>query len=622
MTSPERDTSRSAPPGLPAGGADSRRRFLGRCLLALCAVQVAVFGVLLAPPDLALGYPFPGGDGGDWLSCGLALAGEATRDTGRSPLLPLVLAALHRLGLLSWTPLVLQLALAALAIGFYHLATEVSHPSAAFAVGVLPLLASGLVRFSFEVMADLPAAALLTWAAVFWLRARRRPRRALCAGLLGGSAALAQAGGLLLLPACAWSALRWRRAAWREPALWLGAMLLVALPVVGAAWRADQGPGIVSATHWAFLRLHVPPLGFYVAAGCSLLGWPALLLAIAGLALPTRDPAARDAVSLARALALAAGVFFLLLYDYPARRLWLYAAPALALGLAVALDRLPGRARLGAAVATLVVAAWPAPGAASEEAAWVAWPVPTVVARGLPPTLARHDLAAAWRASPIAQAWRAHRRYPSFVPLAAARFRSDDSVVLVSAASLPAQERYREMYGLGNALGKRVKVVPEALLPPAWWGWRHATPAGPAGGGFDFARLRLPGDAGSVLLARPLPASGAPLPPWPSPGEAGPDTDPAVLAADLNQARWVDSRLEGPDAFLAVALGDARGAEWVRLLALLTHTSSLFVLTPDDLARLPETFARTPPPTATARAGVAVWRTRFRAWTVLVARPR
>src|SRR5204862_244837 len=57
---------------------------------------------------LSLTYPFAGGDSYDWIANGLRLAGEDVRYSGRPPLLPGVIALLHRLSALSWLPLLLQ----------------------------------------------------------------------------------------------------------------------------------------------------------------------------------------------------------------------------------------------------------------------------------------------------------------------------------------------------------------------------------------------------------------------------------------------------------------------------------------------------------------------------------
>lgn len=62
-------------------------------------------------PDLALHYPFAGGDAWDWIANGLRIAGHDVRYSGRPPLLPLLLAALERLSALAAFPALNLLAL-------------------------------------------------------------------------------------------------------------------------------------------------------------------------------------------------------------------------------------------------------------------------------------------------------------------------------------------------------------------------------------------------------------------------------------------------------------------------------------------------------------------------------
>src|SRR5881628_1542732 len=82
----------------------------------LCLLRLA----LLVPADLNLTYPFVGGDSHDWIANGLRLAGEDVRYSGRPPLLPLVIALLHRLSALSWLPLLLQGLFLATVLVFYR----------------------------------------------------------------------------------------------------------------------------------------------------------------------------------------------------------------------------------------------------------------------------------------------------------------------------------------------------------------------------------------------------------------------------------------------------------------------------------------------------------------------
>lgn len=583
-------------------------------LLGLCAAQVLFFALCLVGPDLDLAYRFLGGDSLDWISNGLSLAGEDTRQTGRPLLLPAMLAALARGSGLRFAPLVLQVAFAGLALGVYRLAAIRHHRTTALTLACLLLVSSTLERFSFEIMADILAAALMVWSAACWLRARERPGLQVVAGTLGGLAGLAQAAGLLLLPAYAWSLGRFRRSQLRRPAPWIGSLLLVGLPAAGAVWLRSRlgGVGIVSARQMALLRPHLPPLAFYSAAACSLFGWPAVALACGGAALRSGGEEDREEAAFALVLVAAAVTFFGLLYDYPARRMGLYVLPGAVLLAARGLDRLGSRARWTVTILALAVAAWPTPGSALEETSWVLWPWPTVIVRG-GGGLATPTLGEAWRTSAVAQAWDARRATAGFVPFDATPYRGDLSALVLAPAVLGVEERSRIQSRLGNALGKRVKVVAEELVPMEWWGWRHAQPVGTAQG-FAFWRLHLAGDPASYLLVRPQASQSAALP------APGADPDPRRQRIDLERARWVEGQLRGTDPLLAVCLVDATWPDWARILALRTRTSSLFVLGPADVERLPPGFATPPGAGRREHRGLVAWRGTFRGWDVLVVR--
>src|SRR5947209_406741 len=115
--------------------------FLIVALLGL--VRLALLAPGLIPADLNLTYPFVGGDSHDWIANGLRLAGEDVRYSGRSPLLPLVIALLYRLSALSWLPLLLQGLFLATVLVFYRRAARLFPRGAAGVAGLARPLGRG-----------------------------------------------------------------------------------------------------------------------------------------------------------------------------------------------------------------------------------------------------------------------------------------------------------------------------------------------------------------------------------------------------------------------------------------------------------------------------------------------
>jgi hypothetical protein len=292
-------------------------------LAALCAVWLAALAPRLIYPDLNLDYPFVDGDSHDWIANGLHLAGHDVRYSGRSPLLPLALAGLDRLGLLRlWPPLGLLLFLATVLV-FHSLAARLAAPAAAFAAALMLLASYTLQGLALEVMADVPASCLMLWSAWAFVTAmeggagaeapgdaggpggigkgigkpeglpeRRHglPRRYVLGGLLAGLAALTQQIGLIV-PVAALAALGVRRR--RElgtPWPWIGLLTAAALPGLWLAvkrWAfAAYGDSLLD--QWGLLGLHASSLRPYLWSLLSFLGLPACLLLVVGIALVAR----------------------------------------------------------------------------------------------------------------------------------------------------------------------------------------------------------------------------------------------------------------------------------------------------------------------------------------------
>jgi Dolichyl-phosphate-mannose-protein mannosyltransferase len=557
-------------------------------LAALAVANGLLLALLLFHPRPEWWYPFPGPDSDDWIANGLALAGASVRYSVRPPLYPLLLALLHRCGALGLFPALNQAFLVLGVLILYRLLARSFSHRVSLVVSLAFLASASLGLTTTYAGADLAASVLLFAGAAAFLAAGERPGLYPLAGLLAGLSAVTQQAALLSPLPAAVALLAYRRSDLRRPGPWLGAAAFALPP---ALWEVTKrlafgSFGDVINRNWSLLRPHLDGIGFYALAGLGLLGWPAALVAAAGAAraLPRlrRDEAAGFLLALAAALL----AFFVLCYDFEAKRLLLYACwPAgffLARGLA-GLER--RRGFWLAAVAVLVGSALPAPGTTQwGEPRFLLWPAPPVYASlegagegaaGLR-SVAVHR-APWWRpAAATAQARALAARgaqappAPDPAPFATAR-----SVVYLFPPGVSWEQRHQDQLRLGNALRRRVKFVPEELYPSAWWGFRGAAPLTDAG---PFTALRLPLPAApewSALIVRrasPLAKTLRRGAAQAAPEQLAPT--PADLARDLDRAAAVGRAVRGRDGFLIVL---AEPAEWVRLLPFVAATSGLYV---------------------------------------------
>jgi hypothetical protein len=592
---------------MPAPGGRLARRLLW-ALLGLCLAVFAALAPRLLYPDLNLDYPFVDGDSHDWIANGLFYAGHDVRFSGRPPLLPLAFALLDRLGALHWWPLLGLLLFLATVAGFYNLAARFWPPAAAFAAALVVLAGYSLQGLSLEVMADMPASCLILWSCRAFLTAGESPRRYAWSGLLAGLSALTQPPALLL-PVAAGATLAARRRrdlATRWP--WIGLGLAAACQGAWMAVRriafASYGDSLIDA--WRLFGLHLQSVRFYLFSLLALLGLPACLLLVAGLALAGRSAwrgrdarcAAASLFALLLFLALFGSIAFF--YRWEAKRLALYAVWPAALLIAealaplAALARPAGRAAFAAAAALAIGgAALPLPEPA-HDAQWAAlWPLPPLAARveladpEARPSVARlaaADLArwstfgrgaAAWAARPRGEA------RPSPARFAAARAalylfdRQDDG-----------GGRYRTVTRLSNALYKPVRFVPRSALAP-WWGLLSVSPLGQLTGDYAVYRAVLPGLAGSWLLVtpgdRPLdlglrrPAAAA---------------NGAAAAAAAAEAAAIAAWVGRGNAYVALFPGGRDPAELY--LMFLLRSTELYVVEPRDAAATRAILARSP----------------------------
>lgn len=500
-----------------------RRDPLLGCLGLLAVLQAVVLAPPLVYPDLNLEYPFMGGDSHDWIANGLRLAGHDVRYSGRAPLLPLVIALLERAGMLSWLPVLLVALFHGTVLAFYMLAARLSSRSAAFAAALALMVCHSLLGLSLEVMADVPASCLLFLAARSFLVERYRG-----AGLLGGLSAVTQPIGLVLAVPAALTLLLQRTEHLRSRALWTGAALFAALPGLWMAFRPAGGEADIPSRQWDLVSFHLGSVPFYGRALLALLGLPACVALAAGLWIAVR----KGEVFVVALFAALAG-FFVFLYTWEAERFLVYPVWMAGLLIAIALAKLP---RAAFAVAAVLVVA----GAA------------------LPP-----------RGEPlqIRRAWERRARMWHLDPKVV---RQDRSALYVYETT---PGRYRTITRLGNALRKRVKVVPRSWLEP-WWGWMRMERLGVIGED-AVHRVWLPGMADSWVIVGEV-----------EPGEGGQGGEGLRLATAIVE------ELEGWDGYVALVAGEPH--PWQLYLPFLIETTELYVPEPGQEGEILRIFEAAP----------------------------
>lgn len=581
------------PPGANALARDPRFRVLA----LLCLLHLAFLAAHLAYPDLDLDYPFLDGDSPDWISNGLRLAGHDVRYTGRSPLLPLLIALLERIGALFWLPVVLETLFHGTVLVFYGVAARFQPRWAAFVIALSLLLSHSLQGLALQVMADVPASCLLFLAAAAFLLANERRWLYVASGLLAGLAYLTQSAALLWAPAAAVTVLLARPRDLRTPFPWTGLLLFAGVP---ALWKAVQlatlgTEGNLPARQWELLRLHTDSVPFYLYAFISFLGLPACFLLIPGLAWTARRAAARSASHL-YILALFTGLlaFFVFVYDFNAKRFLVYVAWPAGLMLAEALARLPRRIAPWAAGALLAGAAFPLPGTGNDPAWAGLWP--------LPPTYLHADFRSSPTGSPtldpaglrietlpvallgrICQPcrvrtarvlWDREPRAPRPDP---ALFAADRSALFLFEQESDGGGRHRTLSRLSNVLRKPVKFLPADHFEPYWRLLEvSAAPSFPP----DYAvyRVRLPGLSQSWLVVAPggsrlqsrLDALAAP------PGTRDRPDSPRLLQA-RRKAGAILHFLEGSDAYMVMVPNRRRADPSQLYLPFLMESTELIV---------------------------------------------
>ena len=335
------------------------------------------------------------------------------------------------------------------------------------------------------------------------------------AGLLIGLSAVTQPIGLLGL-----LLFLWRRRSWT------GAALLLAFPLLWAVLR-PAGEADIAARQWDLVSFHLGSVPFYGLAWLSLLGLPACIALVAGLFLNRN-------LFVVTLFAVLTG-FFVFFYTWEAQRFLVYPVWMAGLLIATALARLP---RMALAVAAVLV----------------------VGGAALPPAGEPFQIQRAWE------------RRAAVEHLDPELVRQDRSALYVYDKR---PDRYRMITQTGNALRKRVKVVPRTWLEP-WWGWTRMERLGKIGEDGVY-RVWLPGREESWLVVGPLTPGPSPIRSLP-PGEGGRLADRIV------------AELDGWDGYVALVPGERH--PWQLYVPFLVETTELYVPEPDQEAEILRIFEK------------------------------
>jgi hypothetical protein len=325
-------------------------------LPAILLAALACAGALpvvrsLVVPDLNWCYPYMSADSYDWINAGLALAGERVASSWRPPGLPLLVAALFRLGLLSWLPAVNFMVVGLTTAALYTFLRQ-RHGAWIAALASWFFFANDYVQdLAKYILGEVTCTLFILLAAHAFARAARDPRFYRRCGLYLGL-------GFLFHHAAAFAGIGFaaafvvtRFADVRRSEVWQGVAAggLLAGVWAGARWVHFLGySGGPRHIQEELVRVSLDNVRFYAFALPALLGLVLLpLYGLGALRFVAKDYPDRAYRAAVAAPLLAVGVFFLFFYDWVDKRFLYYLFPFCICLLAEGLDALAAYARRG-----------------------------------------------------------------------------------------------------------------------------------------------------------------------------------------------------------------------------------------------------------------------------------
>ncbi|MCP3963206.1 MAG: glycosyltransferase family 39 protein [bacterium] len=552
-------------------------------LAVFLGVHLFIVGRHLIYPDLIAHYPFLRGDAHDWITNGLYLAGHDVRFSARPPLLPLVLAVLSRWSALYLYPLLAQILVHATTLGLYRGLRRDTPANLAACLAAGWLVNATWLSLSFEVMADVPAACLLTWSVLAWRRGGDREPGYVAAGLFAGLSAVTQQLALLMgVPALA-ALLCFRRQDLRSRRLWAGAGLFLAPTAVWLLYKGSV-TGTIGDVHnrqWSLLGFHTDAIGQYAFAFVAFVGIPAAILIAIGAASFAARSRSRPWCLFLLSTVTVILVFFVFFYSYVSPRFLSYFYPLAIFFLARGLLFLRHPVAIwGLAALALIWGSFPLPATGGRLLLWPAPATYLVAPATAEWSLGRRDLGAlateAYTAADVLAASNYRRlaelhgrpRPPRGLP--PETFSDDSSAIYLHAPPEAAGDSYGVTSRLGNLLLLRVKFLPLESSEAAWHGL-DVEPLRTLDGRALF-RAGIPGEAGSWILGMSAKGPGA------AKLERLAGQQPRPDPEQVDRARRLAARIGHVNTVIRTPDGNLE--PWQLYLALFLPTTELHVVGP------------------------------------------
>jgi len=301
-------------------------RFL-KIIPVLIVIFLLARSLLLVYPDLNLAYPFLAPDSYDWIANGLYYEGYDVNYSFRAPALPLIIAALDKLGMLRLMPVVNQMVLLALLLTFHSLCVRRFSQLTSLLLILILFFNFFLQNLSLYILADIYAMLFILLGSSFYADAEDNERRYIHASLFLSLSFLFQYAALFVMPALL---LHWclRR---RQIALRTAAMTFLPPLILIGGWliykKVTFGSFLRSGVQQVeLIRPHLTSIFFYLFNILSVLSIPVAVLVFWGIALSvfTRERKNHDFLLQNLLLVAAWFIFWAMCYTWNDRRFVLY----------------------------------------------------------------------------------------------------------------------------------------------------------------------------------------------------------------------------------------------------------------------------------------------------------